>query len=122
MNSPSSSQSGDCTVRSMSLPRWITEQEIADNTGASLFTVRRWRKFGGLKARKLGRSYKIREDWYLAWQEDSSESVKLEGLESSGCRSDQIGRIGTSHGSTSGPTKLDERRRAQAILNKPNAC
>ena len=122
MNSPSFSQLSDCTVRSTSLPRWITEQEIADNTGASVSTVRRWRKSGGLKARRLGRSYKIREDWYLAWQEVSSESVRLEGLESSGCRSDQIGRIGTSHGSTSGPTKLDERRRAQAILSKPNVC
>lgn len=57
---------------------WLTEREIASDLAVSPFTVARWRKADGLKAIRLGRSWRVRRDWLAAWLEakanrDSSE-------------------------------------------------
>ena len=54
---------------------WLTERQIAEEAGVSPFTVRRWRLFRGLKAIKLGRSWKARRSWYEAWIENQAEPI-----------------------------------------------
>jgi excisionase family DNA binding protein len=106
------------------LPTWYTEEEIAERYGVSIFTVQRWRKAGALRAKRLGRVYKVREDWLLAWEEETEESPcvgdAMDNSASSGCRSDRAGHTGTSRGSTSGRDRLAERRRALTIAQRPS--
>lgn len=65
-------------VRSVRLPQWYSEEDVAEITGYSLATVRRWRKAGDLPMfRPLGnRRYRITRKAFEAWQ----RRVEHEGL------------------------------------------
>ncbi len=107
------------------LPRWYTEDEVAERYGVSIFTVQRWRKAGALRAKRLGRAYKVREDWLLAWEEETEESPcvgdAMGNSASSGSRSDRGDHTGTSRGSTERRDRLAARRQALTIARRPSA-
>jgi excisionase family DNA binding protein len=98
------------------LPRWYTEEQVAEHYGVSVFTVRRWRRRGELKAKKLGAKWKIREDWLITFEEQTCASER-ESLGGSGSPCGPGGRTGTLPGSTG--DKLGTRQRALKIGQKP---
>jgi excisionase family DNA binding protein len=104
--------------------RWYTEDEVANRYGVSIFTVKRWRKAGSLRAKRLGRGFKVREDWLLAWEETGGDmkcgADETVSSASSGSRSVAAARAGTSRGSIATRDRLDDRRRALTILQKQN--
>jgi excisionase family DNA binding protein len=99
------------------LPRWLTESDIACDAGVSLSTVRRWRRHNGLRAKRLGRRFKIREDWYLAWQEKLCDTPSSQvASDNTGLQDVQAERVGTLLGSIPKPAKLGERQLALQTL------
>lgn len=58
---------------------FLTERKLAEETGVSIFTVRRWRKERGLRAVKLGREWRVRNDWFVAWLDIQSANSPLTG-------------------------------------------
>lgn len=53
---------------------FVTERELAQETGASVFTVRRWRKDRGLRSVKLGREWHVRREWFVEWLDIQSRA------------------------------------------------
>jgi excisionase family DNA binding protein len=106
------------------IARWFSEEEIAERYGVSIFTVKRWRKSGRLKAKRLGRGFKVREDWLLEWENAPGEqrcaSDETVNLASSGSRSVPAATAGTSRGSIATRDRLDDRRRALMIMQRRN--
>ena len=50
------------TMNLVPLPLWISERDVAERWGVSIFTVQRERKRGKLKAKRIGGRWKYRDD------------------------------------------------------------
>jgi len=114
--------------RILSLPRLLTEEEVAQALGCSTQTVKRERQRGHLGYTRIGRGrIRYTEDQVATYLEDQREgpckteragSARSAGIGSAGAGTAQPG---AGPGSTLPPDRLAAHRLAQMILTKPSS-
>jgi hypothetical protein len=101
---------------------WIDERAVADRWGVSIYTVRRERKRGKVKAKRIGGRWQYREDW-LREYEDQEDTLCLStsGSENGSSTSGPTAPTGVSVGSIQQLDRRDVHRSAQQIFKSPRS-
>ncbi len=63
--------------------RYMTQQEVADVLGVSIFTIRKWRVTGRCPAVRIGAKWHIPVEWVDAFVAEAQkpETAELEGAD-----------------------------------------
>ena len=116
----------DPTGRILSLPRLLTDQDVAETLDCSPQTVKRERQRGRLAFIRIGGRIRYTEQQVAAYLQDREESCKVE--KAARARSATIGSVsgqtapcGAAPGSITEHDRHAAHRLAQTILSKPNS-
>ena len=101
------------------LPLWMTERAVAERLGVSIYTVQRMRKRGELKAKRIGRRWKYRDDWIREYEDEWTPCQSSSESESGSSTGDPTAPIGVPAGSIQQLDRQDVHRSAQATFKPP---
>jgi excisionase family DNA binding protein len=101
---------------------WLDEQEVAVRFGVSISTVQRMRRQGTLKAKLIGRRWKVSLDWLLEFEAAPDNQCPKNNSESdhTSSESGQTARVGAPAGSILRLDKHDVHLSAQKIFKRPS--
>jgi hypothetical protein len=78
---------------------WLSESDVAQRFGVSVWTVQRMRKDRVIKAKKLGGRWKYREDWLREFEDqEDTPCRKSSGLEGGSLIGDPTAQTGARAG------------------------
>lgn len=107
----------------VNLPKLLSERQVAEALGVSVYTVQRLRKAGDIKAKRIGRQWKITETWlreYLAEEDNHCPAANDSRSGNTGCHEGRTARSGAEPGSTGTLDRRSALASAQATLSRRN--
>lgn len=89
----------------------LSEGDVANQLGVSVFTVQRMRKRGEIKSKKIRGRWKYRQEWLVEYLEKADNQCDAMTSSASGSTSLSVG-AGATCGAPAGTTQIHDRQSA----------